>query len=139
MASVAHYITGHKQTQSNQACYFVSLVFFIPSKDLTFKTYLSSLQLMLRRVAVVNCLPVQHYSVDYMSLVVRKPVFRFPTKCDINQYVQLQKMARCLKFGIKVIEGLYYPYSESKGADQLRSHCAADLRLCFRRCKKPDF
>ena len=27
-------------------------------------------------------------------------------------------------------------YSENKGADQLRSCCAADLRLCFRICKK---
>ena len=32
-----------------------------------------------------------------------------------------------------------YPCSENKGADQLRSHCAADLRLCFRICKKPVF
>ena len=29
-----------------------------------------------------------------------------------------------------------YPCSENKGADQLRSYCAADLRLCFRICKK---
>ena len=26
----------------------------------------------------------------------------------------------------------YYPCSENKGANQLRSYCAADLRLCFR-------
>ena len=45
-------------------------------------------------------------------------------------------MARGLKFRIHVVEGLYYPYSENKGADQLRSDCAADLRLCFRICKK---
>ena len=31
--------------------------------------------------------------------------------------------------------GLYYLYSENKGAGQLRSYCAADLRLCFRICK----
>ena len=37
-----------------------------------------------------------------------------------------------LKFRIKVEEGLYYPCSENEGADQLRSYCAADLRLCFR-------
>ena len=36
-------------------------------------------------------------------------------------------------------EVLYYPFSEDKGADQLRSNCAADLRLCFRICKKPFF
>ena len=38
-----------------------------------------------------------------------------------------------------VVEGLYYPYSENKGADQLRGYCEADLRLCFRICKKPVF
>ena len=26
---------------------------------------------------------------------------------------------------------MYYPSSENKGADQLRSYCEADLRLCF--------
>ena len=29
--------------------------------------------------------------------------------------------------------------SETNGADQLHSHCAADLRLCFRICKKQFF
>ena len=33
------------------------------------------------------------------------------------------------------MEGLYYPYSEIKGADQLRCYREADLRLCFRICK----
>ena len=33
------------------------------------------------------------------------------------------------------IEELYYPCSENKGADQLRSYCEADLRLCFRLCR----
>ena len=37
------------------------------------------------------------------------------------------------------MEGLYYPYSENKGADQLRGYREADLRLCFRICKKPVF
>ena len=32
-------------------------------------------------------------------------------------------------------EELYYPCSENKGADQLRSYCEADLRLCFRLCR----
>ena len=27
---------------------------------------------------------------------------------------------------------MYYPSSENKGADQLRSYCEADLHLCFR-------
>ena len=37
-----------------------------------------------------------------------------------------------MKFRIQVEEELYYPSSENKGADQLRSYCEADLRLCFR-------
>ena len=37
------------------------------------------------------------------------------------------------------MEGLYYPYSENKGADQLRGYHEADLRLCFRICKKSGF
>ena len=68
-----------------------------------------------------------------MSLLVRKPVFGVS---DQVRVVQPQKMARGLKFRIKVVERLYYPYSKNKGADQLRSYCTADLRLCFRICKK---
>ena len=30
---------------------------------------------------------------------------------------------------------MYYPCSESKGADQLRSYHETDLRLCFRICR----
>ena len=48
-------------------------------------------------------------------------------------------MSRGLKFRINEVEGLYYPYSENKGADQLRGYREADLRLCFRICKKPVF
>ena len=48
-------------------------------------------------------------------------------------------MARGLKFRIKVVEGLYYQYSENNGADQLRGYREADLRLCYRICKKPVF
>ena len=40
-------------------------------------------------------------------------------------------MAGGLKFRIKGVEGLYYPCSENKGADQLRGYREADLRLCF--------
>ena len=63
----------------------------------------------------------------------------FPTRSDTNRAVQPRKMARGLKFRTWVEEGLYYPYSENKGADQLRSYCAADLRLCCRVCKNPVF
>ena len=46
-----------------------------------------------------------------------------------NQAVQPQKIVRGLKFQIKDVEGLYYPCSESKGADQLRGYRKADLCL----------
>ena len=74
-----------------------------------------------------------------MSRIMRKQTFWFLTGSDINQAVQLQKMARGLKFRISEVEGLYYPCSENKGADQLRGYREADLRLCFRICKKPVF
>ena len=61
-----------------------------------------------------------------------KPTFWFPTLSDTNQAVQLQKMARGLKFWIKEVKGLDCVCSKNKGTDQLRGHRAADLRLCFR-------
>ena len=60
----------------------------------------------------------------------------FPTRSDTNHSVQPQKMTGGLKFRIYEVEGMYYPCSENKGADQLRGHREADLRLCFRICKK---
>ena len=69
---------------------------------------------------------------------MRKPGLRgFPIRSDTNRAVQLQKMARNLKFHIVVVEELYYLGSENKGADQLRGNHEADLRLCFRICEKP--
>ena len=56
----------------------------------------------------------------------------FLNRSDTNRAVQSQKQARSLKFRIKKVEALYYPGSENKGADQLRSYCEADLHLCFR-------
>ena len=53
---------------------------------------------------------------------MRKPTFWFPTWSDTNQAVQLQKMARGLKFRIYEVEGLYYKCSENRGADQLRGY-----------------
>ena len=70
-----------------------------------------------------------------LKLNMRDRSSGFSTRSDTNRAAQSQKMARGLKFRITVVEGLYYPYSEKKGADQLRSYCAADLRLCFRICK----
>ena len=63
----------------------------------------------------------------------------FLTKTDTNPAVQPQKMARGLKFGIKIEEGSHNPCSENKGADQLCGYREADLRLCFRICKKRFF
>ena len=37
------------------------------------------------------------------------------------------------------VEGLPYPCSENKDTDQLRGYREADLRLCFRICKKQVF
>ena len=45
---------------------------------------------------------------------MRKPAFWFLTWSDTNQAVQLQKMARGLKFWVKKVEGLYYLCSENK-------------------------
>ena len=59
-------------------------------------------------------------------------MFWFRTWSHTNQAVQLQKIARGLKFRNKNVEGLYYSCSENKGADQLRGYREADLRLCFR-------
>ena len=69
-----------------------------------------------------------------ISRVLRKPTFWYPSWSDTNQAVQLQKMARGLKFWIKKVEGSYYLYSENNGADQLRDFREADTRLCFCIC-----
>ena len=66
---------------------------------------------------------------------MRKTTIWVPTRSDTNWAVQSQKMARGWKFQIQEEEELYYPCSENKGADQLRSYCEADLRLCFRLCR----
>ena len=51
--------------------------------------------------------------------------------------MQPKKLARSLTFWISEEEELYYSCSENKGADQLRSYCEADQRLCFRIGKNP--
>ena len=60
---------------------------------------------------------------------MRKQTFWIPTWSYTNQAVQLQKMARGLKFRIQEGGGLYYLCSENKGADQLGGYREADL-LC---------
>ena len=71
----------------------------------------------------------------HLSHLVEKTRMWFPTRSDTNQPVQSQKMVRGLKVCIELDEGLYYPFSENKGADQLRGYREADLRLWFRICK----
>ena len=65
----------------------------------------------------------------YLNCVVTKQTIWFLNRSDTNGAVQAQKMARGWKFFIKKVEELYYPCSENKGVDQLRSYCEADLRL----------
>ena len=52
----------------------------------------------------------------------------------MNRAVQPQK-----KFWIYEVEGLYFLYSENKGADQLHGYREADLHLYFCICKNPFF
>ena len=66
---------------------------------------------------------------------MRKPTIWILTRSDTDQAIQPLKVARGWKFWIKEVEGLYFLCSENKGADQLRGHREADLRLCFRICK----
>ena len=61
----------------------------------------------------------------------------FPTRSGANRPVQSQKQARSFKFRIEEEETLYFCCRENKGADQLRSYCKDDLRLCFRIVKNP--
>ena len=61
---------------------------------------------------------------------MRKPVFGV-----FDQVVWPQKIARGLTFRIYEVEELYY-VAKTKGADQLCSNSAADLRICFRIMQK---
>ena len=117
----------------------------------TLKTGFLKTKLILKCV-IKSMVPNKHHAINldplaphfYMSRDARKPVFGvsdlgFPTRSDTNHAVQPQKMARALKLRIYKVQGLYYLCSKNKGTDQLRSYCAADLRLCFRICRNPVF
>ena len=54
-------------------------------------------------------------------------------KTSVGCHIDFTILLSMLK--VKNEEGLYYPCSINKGADQLRSYCEADLRLCFRLCR----
>ena len=64
------------------------------------------LQTMAGKTITIN----NKQALDDVSCDARKPVFGagFPTKSDTNQSLQLQKMARILKFWVEVEEELYY-------------------------------
>ena len=70
---------------------------------------------------------------------MRKPVFGVSDQVRNKPGLQPLNMVRGLKFWILKVGGLYYPCSKNKVADQLRGDREADLRLCFRICKKPVF
>ena len=56
---------------------------------------------------------------DHLSHITTKPVFGYTFGFDTNLVVQPQKMARGLELWIWEVEGLYYLWSENKGAAQL--------------------
>ena len=70
---------------------------------------------------------------------MRKLTICFPTWSDTNQSVQIQKIARGLKFRIEKVEGSYFLCSENNSADQLRFYREADLHLYFGICKTSVF
>ena len=76
---------------------------------------------------------------EYMSLVVRKPVFGVSDQVRHKPGCTATEDGQRLEIWIWVVEGLYYLYSENKGADQLRGYREADLCLSFRICKNPVF
>ena len=99
-------------------------------------TYYHKLLRLLCRYALVYFVTKHTINITrHLSRVMRKPTFWFPTWSDTNQAVQLQKMARGLKFWIKKVKGLDCVCSENKGDDQLHGYREADLRLCFRICQ----
>ena len=76
-----------------------------------------------------------------LNHVIRKPTMWFPNGSVTNRDAQAQINGKRLEILdlASPVEGLCYPCSENKGADQLRSYCEADLRLCFRICKMLGF
>ena len=64
-----------------------------------------------------------------MRCVMRKPTFWFPTWSDTNQAVQLQKMARGLKFQIKKVER--FTFYEAKTKELISFAGTAKLNCVF--------
>ena len=89
------------------------------------------------RVETNKIIPKSSDKHHNMSLVVRKPVFGVSDQVPHKPGCAFTEDD--LRLVISYLDGLYCPCSENKGADQLRGHCEADLRLCFQMCKNPVF
>ena len=74
-----------------------------------------------------------------MSLVVRKPAFGVSDLVRHKLNCSATENGKMLEILYLVSRGIYQLCNEEKGADQLRGYREADLRLCFRICKKPVF
>ena len=107
----------------------------LPSIAIAYSFYFVYMHQILADFPVTFSSSVQKRTLFNLCRLVGKPTMWFPNRSDTNGPVQAQKMARSLKFWINKIEELYYACGENKGADQLRSYCEADLRLCFRLCR----
>ena len=57
---------------------------------------------------------------------MRKPVY------GVSDQVRHNPGCTAIEDGWRLEISEYYPYSENKGADQLRGYHETDLRLCFR-------
>ena len=66
-----------------------------------------------------------------MSLVMRKPVFRISDQISHKTSSTFTEGGQRLEISDLGSRGIDYLCRENKGADQLRSYCAVDLRLCF--------
>ena len=75
---------------------------------------------------------------SHMSLVVIKPVFRVSDLVQHKLGYTTTEDGWRLEISYLGSRGIVL-CSENKGADQLRGYREADLRLCFRKCKKACF
>ena len=87
---------------------------------------------MARSMHIISMYPNIKYWENICNRLKEKPEV---PKCQmLAANILKHRWIQTGNFGFKV-EKLYYPCSENKGADQLRSYCEADLRLCFCLCR----
>ena len=79
---------GSKENENERFAHYLS------------KTFKKTASLLANSCKAVSRTSVECHNIYNMSLVLRKPVFGFPTRSDTNRAVQPQKMARGLKFWI---------------------------------------